>query len=78
MSNTLKKHRHANLSVWVVGSIEEWWVANTTFHVAYMDFESIREGKSLTGFDTNCRAGEATRGGEWERLKILDLRARDF
>jgi hypothetical protein len=29
-------------------------------------------------YNTYSRAGEATRGGEWEPLKVLDLRARDF
>jgi hypothetical protein len=37
----------------VVCLIEEWWLANTTSHVAFVDFESIREGKSLTSSDTN-------------------------
>jgi hypothetical protein len=63
ISNNLKKRRHANLPVWVVGPIKEWWLANTTFHVAYMDFELIREGKSLTSSDTNFRTGEASRAG---------------
>jgi hypothetical protein len=40
--NTLKKHRHANIPVWVVGSIEERWLANTMFHVAFMEFETNR------------------------------------
>jgi hypothetical protein len=56
-------------------------VCNTLFHVAYVDFESIRKEKSLTGFDTNCRTGEVTRGGgggEWEPLKILVLQVCDF
>jgi hypothetical protein len=44
--NTLKKHRHVNLLVRVVGPIEEWWLANTIFHIAFMDFEPITEGKS--------------------------------
>jgi hypothetical protein len=74
----MKKHRHVNLPVWVVRPIKEWWLANTMFHVAFVDFESIREGKSLTSSDTICMTSEATRGGEWELLKILDLRARDF
>jgi hypothetical protein len=52
-----------NLLVWVIGPIEEWWLANTTFYVTYVDFKPIREGKSLTGSDTNCMTGEATRGG---------------
>jgi hypothetical protein len=47
-------------------------------HVAYMDFGSIREGKTLIGSDTNCRTGEATIGGWMGPLKIIDLRARDF
>jgi hypothetical protein len=61
--NTLKECRHADLPVRVVRPIEERWLARTTFHVAYVDFEPIREGKSLTGSDTNCRTSEATRGG---------------
>ena len=63
VTDALKICRHANLLVRVVGPIEERRFANTSFHVAYVDFEPIREGKSLTGFDTNCRTGEATRGG---------------
>jgi hypothetical protein len=47
----------------VVRLIEEMWLARTTFHVAYVDFEPIREGKSLTSSNTNCRTGEATIGG---------------
>lgn len=61
--NTLKEGRHADLPVRVVRPIEERWLARTTFHVTYADFEPIREGKSLTGSDTNCRTGETTRGG---------------
>jgi hypothetical protein len=71
--NTLKKRGHVNLPIWVVRLVKERWLANTTFHVAFMDFELIREGKSITGFDTNWRTGEATKGGEWEPLKILKL-----
>jgi hypothetical protein len=34
------------------------------FHnVAFADFEPVREGKALTGFDTNYRTDEATIGG---------------
>jgi hypothetical protein len=51
--NTLKKHRHANLPVWVVCPIKERWLANTTFLVAFKVFESISERKSLTGSNTN-------------------------
>jgi hypothetical protein len=58
---TLKVCRHANLPVRVVCPIEEQWLANTTFYVAFVDFEPIREGKSLTGSDTNSRTSEATR-----------------
>jgi hypothetical protein len=50
---TLKICRHADLPVRVVRLIEERWLANTTFYVAFMDFESIREGKSLTISGTN-------------------------
>jgi hypothetical protein len=65
--------RHADLPVWVVGPIKEQLLANTTFHVAFVDFEPIREGKSITSSHINCRTGEATReGGEWEPLKILN------
>jgi hypothetical protein len=42
-----------NLLVWVVCPIEERWLPNTTFHVAFVDFELIREEKSLTSSDTN-------------------------
>jgi hypothetical protein len=62
VSDALKIRRHVNLPVRVVGPIEERRFASTSFHVAYVDFELIREGKSLTGSDTNCRTGEATRG----------------
>jgi hypothetical protein len=48
------------------------------FHVVFMDFELSREEKSLIVFDTNCRIGEATRGGEKDPLKTLELRASDF
>jgi hypothetical protein len=51
--NTLKICQHADLPVRVVYPIEEWWLSNTTFHVAFIDFEPIREGKSLTDSDTN-------------------------
>jgi hypothetical protein len=63
VTDALKIRRHANLLVWVIGPIEEQRFANTSFHVAYVDFEPIREGKSLTGSDTNYRTGKATRGG---------------
>jgi hypothetical protein len=63
VTDALKIRRHANLPVRVIGPIEEWRFANTSFHVAYVDFEPIREGKSLTSSDTNCRNGKATRGG---------------
>jgi hypothetical protein len=63
ITDALKIRRHTNLPVRVIGPIEEWRFANTSSHVAYVDFEPIREGKSLTGSDTNCRTGKATRGG---------------
>jgi hypothetical protein len=63
ITDALKIHRHVNLPVRVIGPIEERRFANTSFHVAYVDFEPIREGKTLTAFDTNCRTGKATRGG---------------
>jgi hypothetical protein len=63
VTDALKIRRHANLPVRVIGPIEEKRFANTSFHVAYVDFEPIREGKSLTGSDTNCRTGKTTRGG---------------
>jgi hypothetical protein len=75
---TLKICRHVDLPIQVVGPIEERWLSNTTFHVSYMDFKPIRGAKSLIDSDTNCRTGEATRGGEWEPLKIIDLQERDF
>ena len=61
--DALKIRRHANLPVRAVGLIEERRFANTLFLVAYMDFKPIREGKSLTCFDTNFRTGKVTRGG---------------
>jgi hypothetical protein len=64
ITDALKIRRHVNLPVWVVGHIEEQRLANTSFHVAYVDSEPIREEKSLSGSDTNCRTSEATRGGE--------------
>jgi hypothetical protein len=63
ITDALKIRRHANLPVRVIGPIEEQRFANTSFHVAYVDFEPIREEKSLTGSDTNCRTDKATRGG---------------
>jgi hypothetical protein len=50
---TLKICRHADLPVRVVRPIEERWLANTTYHVAFVDFEPIMEGKSLIGSNTN-------------------------
>jgi hypothetical protein len=75
---TLKICQHEDLPVWVVRPIEEWWLARTTFYVTYVDFEPIREWKSLTDSNNNCRTDEATIGGEWEPLKILVLRVCDF
>jgi hypothetical protein len=43
--------------------VPDKWLANTTFHVAYVDFEPIREGKSLTGSNTNFRTGDTAREG---------------
>jgi hypothetical protein len=63
ITDALKIRRHVNLPVRVIGPIEEWRFANTLFHVAYMDFEPIWEGKSLTSSNTNCRTSKATRGG---------------
>jgi hypothetical protein len=63
VTDALKIRRHANLPVRVIGLIEERRFANTSFHVVYVDFKPIREDKSLTGSDTNCRTGKATRGG---------------
>jgi hypothetical protein len=63
VTDALKIHRHVNLPVRVIGPIEEWRFANTSFYVAYMDFKLIREGKSLSSSDTNCRTSKATRGG---------------
>jgi hypothetical protein len=71
VTDALKIRRHANLPVRVIGPIEERRFANTSFHVAYVDFEPIREGKSLTGSDTNHRTGKATKGGEWEPIGFL-------
>jgi hypothetical protein len=66
VTDALKICRHANLPVRVIGPIEERRFANTSFYVAYVDFEPIREEKSLTGSDTNCRTSKATRGGGGE------------
>jgi hypothetical protein len=63
VTDALKIRRHANLPVRVIGPIKERRFANTPFHVTYVDSEPIREGKSLTGSDTNCRTGKATRRG---------------
>jgi hypothetical protein len=63
VTDALKISRHANSPVRVIGPIEELRFANTSFHVAYVDFEPIREGKSLTGSNTNCKTGKATRRG---------------
>jgi hypothetical protein len=62
VTDALKIRRHVKLPVWAIGPIEERRFANTLFHVTYVDFETIREEKYLTGFDTNCRTGKATRG----------------
>ena len=51
--NTLKICRHEDLILWVVCPIKERWLSNTLFHVAFVDFKPISEGKSLNGFDTN-------------------------
>jgi hypothetical protein len=48
VTHDLKIHRHANLPVRVIGPIKERRFANTSFHVAYVDFEPIREDKFLT------------------------------
>jgi hypothetical protein len=71
--NTLKKHRHANLPVWVVCPIKEWWLANTTFPVASMDFEPFREGKSLMAPIPNEGLVRQSEGNKREPLQILDL-----
>jgi hypothetical protein len=63
ISNTLEKHIHVNLWIWIIGPIEDRWLANTTFHVDFVDFKLIREDKSITGSDTNWRTGEVTKGG---------------
>jgi hypothetical protein len=36
-----------------------------------MDLKPIKVERSLTGMDTDWRTGDATKGGEWEPLKIL-------
>jgi hypothetical protein len=51
--NTLKICRHMDLLVQVVRPIEEQWLANITFHVAFVDFKLIRVMESLTGSDSN-------------------------
>jgi hypothetical protein len=53
--NTLKIYRHADLLVWVVRPIKErrFAIANTSFHVAFVDFRLIRVRKTLTDSDTN-------------------------
>jgi hypothetical protein len=53
IANTLQICRHTDLSVQIIRPIEERWLANTMFHVAFMDFKSIRVRKSLTDSDTN-------------------------
>jgi hypothetical protein len=44
------------------------------FHVAFVDFELIRKGKSLTGSDTNWRTNEVTRVGWMGANQILLLK----
>jgi hypothetical protein len=39
------------------------------YHVAYVDFEPIREWKSLTGSDANLGPVRQPEGDEWEPLK---------
>jgi hypothetical protein len=51
--NTLKICRHVDLPVRVVRPIEEQWLANTMFHVAFVDLEPVRVMKSLMGSNTN-------------------------
>jgi hypothetical protein len=53
---------HADLPLRIVCPIKERWLANTTFHIAFIDFDLIREEKSLTRSNTKCRTHEATRG----------------
>jgi hypothetical protein len=69
--DTLKISQHVDLPVWVVCPIEERWLPNTTFHVAFVDFEPIRERRSLISSNNNWRTSEASRGGEWEPINFL-------
>jgi hypothetical protein len=40
--NPLKMRGHADLPIGVVCSIEEWWFAGTTFHIAFVDHRPIK------------------------------------
>jgi hypothetical protein len=51
--NPLKIRGHADLPIGVVCSIEEWWFAGTTLHVAIVDHGSIKVQLSFTDSDTN-------------------------
>jgi hypothetical protein len=53
VADTLKICRHVNLLVWVVRPIKEQWLANTTFHVAFVDLKPIKVERSLIVSDTN-------------------------
>jgi hypothetical protein len=50
---TLRICRYVDLLVWMVRPIEEQMFANTSFHVAFVDFRPIRVRKSLTDSNTN-------------------------
>jgi hypothetical protein len=51
--NSLKICGHADLRVWVIYPIAERRFANTSFHVAFVDFRPIRVRKLLIGSDIN-------------------------
>jgi hypothetical protein len=40
--NPLEMHGHADLPIGVVCSIEEWWFAGTTLHIAFVDYGPIK------------------------------------
>jgi hypothetical protein len=40
--NPLEMHGHADLPIGIICSIEEWWFAGTTLHVAFVDHGPIK------------------------------------
>jgi hypothetical protein len=65
--NPLKIREHADLPIGVVCSIEEWWFAGTTLHVAFMDHDRLKCNYSLLTLIPIEGPKTMTRGeGEWK------------